>query len=98
MSNNLMQVGVYRAWFLLIAVTSLIMIGGPPGTSAQDGSRGHSVRVLMADGQLLDPYDESHALVIGVSRYNQGWRPLPGVERDVIAVSEVFKKQGFNVT
>jgi formylglycine-generating enzyme required for sulfatase activity len=42
-------------------------------------------------------YKESHALVVGISDYNGGWPPLPGVKRDVREISEALKKNGFHV-
>ncbi|MGH9843811.1 MAG: caspase family protein [Blastocatellia bacterium] len=70
----------------------------PPGSAAQEASRGQRVRARAASGEMLDLYDESHALVVGVSDYNNGWRRLPGVKSDVPAVSAVLKQQGFTVT
>jgi len=43
-------------------------------------------------------YEKSYALVIGVSDYTHGWPDLPGVEQDILAVSDSLKKVGFNVT
>lgn len=42
-------------------------------------------------------FRESHALIFGVSDYNNGLKPLPGVKNDVAAVSEVLQKQGFTI-
>lgn len=42
-------------------------------------------------------YSESHALIIGVSHYHNGWPDLPGVSEDVIAVKKVLEKHGFQV-
>lgn len=43
-------------------------------------------------------YAESHALVIGVSRYTNGWSNLPGVREDVEEVSQALQANGFEVT
>jgi formylglycine-generating enzyme required for sulfatase activity len=43
-------------------------------------------------------YGESHALVIGASKYTAGWSSLPGVARDVTVVSALLRQQGFAVT
>ncbi len=48
------------------------------------------------EGQVV-LYKESHALVIGISDYSNGWPVLPGVKDDVIKVSSVLKKNGFQV-
>ena len=43
-------------------------------------------------------YAESHALVIGVSQYRNGWSNLPGVRKDVKEVSQALQENGFQVT
>jgi 3-phytase len=83
---------------LLALMTAQVLIWELPGISAQETGRGQSVRLRMGNGETLDLYDESHALVIGVSKYDGGWRQLPGVERDVAAVSDVLRRQGFSIT
>lgn len=50
--------------------------------------------VVAASGDL---YAESHALLIGMSRYADGWTPLPGVDEDLNAVSASLMAQGFAV-
>ncbi|MDG2197422.1 MAG: caspase family protein [SAR324 cluster bacterium] len=42
-------------------------------------------------------YEESHALIIGVSDYNNSWSKLPGVKTDVMEVSRALEKNGFEV-
>ena len=42
-------------------------------------------------------YAESHALIIGVSRYTNGWPSLRGVREDIPAVKSSLEKHGFNV-
>jgi hypothetical protein len=49
------------------------------------------------NGTKVGMYDESHALVIGVSDYTGGWPKLPGVEKDIILVKNVLEAKGFNV-
>ncbi len=48
-------------------------------------------------GQEMELYAQSHALVIGVSNYQNGWPPLPGVKSDLIAVKGVLQRHGFKV-
>lgn len=43
-------------------------------------------------------YGESHALVIGEARYDNGWPKLAGVKDDVEAIAQILEKQGFAVT
>ena len=42
-------------------------------------------------------YEESHALVIGVSSYTNGWSKLAGVKEDVIEVQRALQENGFEV-
>jgi formylglycine-generating enzyme required for sulfatase activity len=70
----------------------------PPLWSLAQSQRGQGVRIKVETGREIDLYDESHALVIGVRKYTDGWRELPGAERDAEAVSAVLRKQGFRVT
>ncbi len=56
---------------------------------------------LTGEAQPVRPetmYAESHALIIGISDYSNGWRDLPGVKRDVDAVEAALRAQGFRVT
>ena len=62
--------------------------------------RGMSVTVQTESGKEFGLYKDSYALVIGNGTYpvKNGWNPLPGAIEDVKEVTEVLKKQGFNVT
>ena len=62
--------------------------------------RGMSVTVRMESGEELTLYKDSYALVIGNGSYpaKNGWNPLPGAVNDAKEVTEVLKRQGFNVT
>lgn len=48
-------------------------------------------------GQPVTLYDESYALVIGMSDYVGGWPDLPGVSADIQAVQTALSAQGFQV-
>ena len=41
------------------------------------------VEIKTSSGETVGLYEESHALVIGVSDYTNGWPKLPGVRKDV---------------
>ena len=62
--------------------------------------RGMRVTVQTESGEAFGLYKDSYALVIGNGTYpvKNGWNPLPGAIEDVKEVTEVLKKQGFNVT
>lgn len=62
-----------------------------------DSNRGKVVRIKNNKGEEIGLYKESHALLIGVSKYTNGWPELPGVKDDIKAVKAVLEKQGFNV-
>ena len=55
------------------------------------------VKIIDAQGKEVGLYHQSHALVIGVSDYTEGWPRLPGVQQDVKAVRAALKEHGFNV-
>ena len=53
--------------------------------------------VLPELSNSVDLYETSHALIIGVSDYTNGWTALPGVRDDVVAVRQVLENHGFEV-
>lgn len=56
------------------------------------------VTVKSKSGKEVILYENSYALIIGNSNYQNGsWGNLPGVKSDVEAVSEILCKHGFNV-
>lgn len=60
--------------------------------------RGMSLnRITTPAGEQIDLYNESHALVIGVSDYTNGWPDLPGVKKDVSAIQIALKTHGFQI-
>ena len=69
-----------------------ILIFAPPALAASRGVQVVSIKDKA--GKAVGLYQESHALVIGVSDYTGGWPRLPGVKRDVKAVTKVLKEQG----
>ncbi len=93
MTAPLRTARVFIAACLLIALPVL-------AASKPVDSRGLKPITLAIPGEALPValYGESHALVIGVSDYNNGWPKLPGVKTDVEAVAKVLEKQGFDVT
>ena len=56
------------------------------------------IKRVVKNGNQVLLYEESHALVIGVSRYTGGWPVLPGVEQDIRDVKAALEKHGFKVT
>ena len=79
--------------FLWLAVLLMAFAG-----SVAADVRGVNVRVKDTGGTTVALYAESHALVIGISDYTNGWPKLRGVKEDVPAVKTALEKQGFQVT
>ncbi len=55
------------------------------------------IEIKTKSGETVGLYEESHALVIGVSDYTAGWPDLESVAKDVDAVSASLEGHGFNV-
>ena len=55
------------------------------------------IEIKTVSGETVGLYEESHALVIGVSDYTAGWPDLESVAKDVDAVSASLEGHGFNV-
>ncbi|MDX2033596.1 MAG: caspase family protein [Blastocatellia bacterium] len=85
---------VLRSFFVVSFFLTMAVAGVD-----QESARGQRVsrNPSAPDATELD-YDESHALVIGISRYSNGWRDLPGVRRDIQEVCAALEKHGFKVT
>ncbi len=49
-------------------------------------------------GEQSQLYQNRHALLIGVSDYQNGWPDLPGVRKDMALVQEALEQNGFEVT
>ena len=49
-------------------------------------------------GEQVQLYSRSYALVIGVSDYMNGWKNLEGVKIDIAAVKTALEQHGFEVT
>jgi len=49
------------------------------------------------DGNFTNIYEESYALVIGVSKYTNGWSRLPGVKKDIYIIKQTLEANGFIV-
>ena len=56
------------------------------------------VEIKTQAGETVGLYEESHALVIGVSDYTNGWPDLESVIKDVESVGVSLEDHGFQVT
>lgn len=54
---------------------------------------GRGIRRIVKDtaGNQICIYEESHALVIGISEYTEGWPELSGVKNDIKEVNDILK-------
>lgn len=57
-----------------------------------------TVEIRDESGQWTSLYRKSHALVVGVMNYSEGWPQLSGVKDDIVHVEQVLTRQGFQVT
>jgi len=82
---------------LLVAssLLTLSLISAQAQVDNRDQRR--SIRIKPVDGNEIDLYNESHALVIGVAEYTRGLPNLPGVRGDIADVAAALKRQGFEV-
>lgn len=82
--------------FLAITFTAAAAVS----ETGKEISRGLStIRIQDADSKFteVELYRGSHALIIGASKYNNGWPVLPGVIDDVAAVKKKLEENGFTV-
>ena len=54
------------------------------------------VEIKTQAGELVGLYEQSHALVIGVSDYTGGWPRLRGVREDVREVRQALEDKDWN--
>ena len=82
---------------LLIFLSFLLLTTPFSGATAQ--TRGISRVVLqIPNGERIQLYSQSHALVIGVSKYqDSAWGQLDSVKNDVREIRDALESQGFNV-
>ena len=63
-----------------------------------ENGRGIDIVIKDSKGNQVGLYEESHALVIGIDNYTNGWSRLSNAVNDADAVAEELEKQGFEVT
>jgi len=74
-------------------LVSLLFVAG----ACHAADRGMRVVLKTGEGEKIDLYQESHALVVGNAAYRKGWDPIPGATRDAAEVAGALLKNGFNV-
>ncbi len=84
-----------KTTFLSFLLCSLFIAYGSFVSAQQRGMKPVQVTV---EGVTTTLYQQSHALLIGVSNYSNGLPSLPGVQGDITAVASTLEKTGFDVT
>ena len=75
----------------------LFLLASVPVIVSADGQRGIvPVPIKDKSGNQVLLYQESHALLVGVSEYTEGWPNLPGVRGDISKVKEALEQKGFH--
>lgn len=83
-----------KKWKLWLLIGSCVLLTVMPAYSQE---RGLNIEITDETGQAITLYQESYALIIGVSDYTAGWPDLPGVKKDVEAVRAALEQQGFQI-
>jgi hypothetical protein len=81
--------------FKTFALIFIILISASNQLASE---RGVSVTLTTSEGNRIELYRGSYALIVGNSNYTHGWDSIPGAIRDVNEIAKVLEKQGFNVT
>ena len=66
--------------------------------SAQPIRGANTITVRTRQGEEIELYKDSYALVVGNGSYAEGWSQLSGVRQDVDEVADVLEEHGFSVT
>ena len=78
---------------LLLALAILLFTLPAFGAETRGVKR---VEIKTQTGESVGLYEESHALVIGVSDYTGGWPRLQGVREDVRKVRQALEDKDWN--
>ena len=65
---------------------------------AQEVRETKTITVRTQQGEEIELYKNSYALVVGNGSYTEGWPRLAGVLQDVDEVADVLEEHGFSVT
>jgi len=72
----------------------LLFISGVVSLAQQNGFKSLNINI---DNNSVQLYKQSHALLIGISDYNNNWPDLPGVKEDIDAIRTALEYHNFNV-
>lgn len=74
----------------------MVFIQHPDALAAR--TKGIKVTIKDRFGRQVGMYKDSYALVIGASKYTEGWPKLESVPGEIESVEVALKKHGFKVT
>lgn len=81
-----------RQIVIIVIVTFISFISGHTQT------RGLRIQTKAVTGENIQLYNNSYALVIGVSNYTNGWPKLPNAVSDARDVAKELEQKNFNVS
>lgn len=89
---------------LLLGAAAAILLPGPWASPAGAVSRGLTVTIKKSeragapDAGTVELYGASHALVIGIDKYSNGWPRLSNAVRDAELIAAALQIRGFEVS
>jgi hypothetical protein len=83
-----MKVNTKHPAYSFAAILILLFIAAP----VQAQNRGGELEIVEPGGGVVGRFTNAHALVIGESEYNNGWRRLPGVKEDAAAIKRLCSR------
>jgi hypothetical protein len=78
---------------LILVFPLLILLNNQIFAAPQRG-----LRVVDSKGRQIGEYQASHALLIGVSRYTNGWPQLESIPAEMTQIVEPVESHGFKIT
>lgn len=78
-----------------IGTAFLILLLSSPERLDGQAARGAAVRVKTKAGEEIGLYAESHALLVGISKYTAGWPNLESIPGELAEIEAALKGHGF---
>ena len=82
---------------LLLLLFCLVAITDALAQEFAKGAHRQPLQAITTQGESLDLYRQSHALLIGVSDYNNGWSKLPAIPEELDHLEQELIRKQFNV-
>lgn len=80
-----------------LLITLLLLSAVHSATASERGLHRNVLSAVTNNGQSIQLYEQSHALLIGVSDYTDGWSDLEAIPEELDAVEDALVAKGFNV-